>query len=180
MIYTYWANRIPGDGTTELVVASGSISIGHAGDISPTELASLSPIYDLRSGDQSSSWRPPPGGVPWLVSSSSIVSPVSNLLPLSQSSPVQATTYVLQHSDVATTVEFDDASPITATIPANVFNPGEWLNLRQVNTGKVTLSTAAGVTLNSNGGLFGSGGQWACMSLECRAANNFILSGDLA
>lgn len=93
---------------------------------------------------------------------------------------ITGTTYTLVLADQNQALEFTNTLGCTVTIPANssvAFPVGAPLELRQVTTGAVTVTPAAGVTVNRLGSLV-SGGQWAVLGLVNRGTNLWLLSGD--
>jgi hypothetical protein len=96
---------------------------------------------------------------------------------------VQTTNYTLAIDDAVKVVEVDSTVARTVTIPTNAtvaFPIGVSIPLFQANTGTVTVAAASGVTLRSRGNLVNLAGQYAEASLRQRAANEWVLVGDLA
>jgi hypothetical protein len=92
------------------------------------------------------------------------------------------TTYIPTLLDNQQTIICSNASAITFTIPANAsvaFPVGATLIVVQGGAGVITFAAAVGVTLNSNGALVSSNGQWAVCGLQKIATNTWILSGNL-
>lgn len=58
------------------------------------------------------------------------------------------TTYTLASSDCGKTITFNNASPITVTLP-NSLSAGFWCNVIQTGAGQVTLSAGSGATMNN-------------------------------
>jgi hypothetical protein len=93
----------------------------------------------------------------------------------------QTASYVLRLSDLAGTVETNEAGANTLTVPPNAATPfpiGTALKIAQIGAGQTTLTPGAGVTLRSRIGLK-SAGQYAVFYLYKRAADEWVASGDL-
>jgi hypothetical protein len=93
------------------------------------------------------------------------------------------TTYSLALSDVGKVVELNNASAITLTVTkdATVSWPlNALIGIFQLGAGQVTITADTGVTLLSDGSLVHTKAQYASVSLRRRAANTWVLSGDLA
>ena len=93
------------------------------------------------------------------------------------------TTYSLALSDVGMVVELNNSSAITLTVTkdATITWPlGAIIEIWQQGTGQVTIVGDTGVTLISDGSLVHTRAQYATVSLRRRAANTWVLSGDLA
>jgi len=88
------------------------------------------------------------------------------------------TTYSLVASDQDKLITFSNTSPVTVTVPVDTFSVGNVINLLNLNTGKVTLVGASGVTVNPSASL-SLGGQYAMASLVCVASNSFVLAGNI-
>jgi archaellum component FlaG (FlaF/FlaG flagellin family) len=92
------------------------------------------------------------------------------------------TTYTLVLSDAGKVVELNNASAVTVTIPPNAsvaFPVGAIIEFCQVGAGQVTFSPGAAVTLVSRGSAFKCAGQYATAYLRQRAANTWVLTGDI-
>jgi hypothetical protein len=79
-------------------------------------------------------------------------------------------------------VSLNNALPITVTLPSNAtvnFPVGARIDCIQDGVGKVTISPAAGVTINSKGNNKSIGGQYVGVSLIQEIANTWYLIGDL-
>jgi len=92
------------------------------------------------------------------------------------------TTYTLALSDAGNIIDFNNASPVTVTIPLNAtvaFPSGTQIDVMQAGAGKVTFSAAGGVTIQSAGGNKSLGGQYAAASLVKIATDVWRLFGNL-
>lgn len=101
---------------------------------------------------------------------------------LSVSLNTQTASYTLVLGDAGLVVEMNVASSNTLTVPPNssiAFPVGTIIEIFQLNTGQVTITPGAGVTLDSNGGKLKTSGQYASASLRKRATNEWVVAGDL-
>jgi citrate lyase gamma subunit len=92
------------------------------------------------------------------------------------------TTYTLILSDAGKIIDMNNASAITLTVPLNSsvdFPVGTRIDLVQSGAGQVTVAGAGGVTINSKGAALNITGQWSAATLIQRAANSWVLVGDL-
>lgn len=92
-------------------------------------------------------------------------------------------TLALADGALPTVVELNKASGITLTIPTNAsvaFDIGTKIDIYQQGAGQVTVAAAGGVTLVSLGGNVKVTGQHGTARLRKRAADTWVLSGDLA
>ena len=90
------------------------------------------------------------------------------------------TTYTLVLSDKNKLVTLDNASAITLTVPANstaAFATGAQVNIQQINAGQVTVTGAAGVTINGTGTK--TRAQWSAATLVKTATNTWTMIGDI-
>lgn len=93
------------------------------------------------------------------------------------------TTYTLVLSDAGKTIDLNNASSITITVPPNssvALASGSRIDLIQSGAGQVTVAAGAGVTINSKAGNLKLTGQWSAATLIQRSANTWVLVGDLA
>lgn len=93
---------------------------------------------------------------------------------------VSATTDTLQLSDAGNRVRYTSASPVTVTVPTNAsvaFTTGTVIELNQGGAGQVTLSPAAGVTVNDPDGHTKTAKQYASISLIYEGADTWTLGG---
>lgn len=94
----------------------------------------------------------------------------------------QTAAYTFALADAGTLVEVNSASAVTLTVPANAtvaFPIGTSIGIRQYGAGQVTIAPATGVTIRSRGDAFKTAGQYAEAVLTKRAADEWILTGDL-
>lgn len=92
------------------------------------------------------------------------------------------TTYILALADAATVVEFSSASAVTVTVPPNssiAFPVGTVIELLQYGAGQLTVAAGGGVTVRSTGGLLSARAQYSSLALRKRAADEWVLAGDL-
>ena len=94
--------------------------------------------------------------------------------------PGTAYTFVL--GDANSLVETSSGAAVTLTVPPNsavAFPVGTSIVIRQYGAGQVTISPGAGVTLRSRGGALKTAGQYAEATLTQRAADEWVVTGDL-
>jgi len=92
------------------------------------------------------------------------------------------TAYTLVLTDASKLIIFTNASAITVTVPSNAsvaFPIGTQIDLVQGGTGKVTVSPASGVTINSQSGNKSIAGQWVGVSLIKTDTDTWLLLGNL-
>ena len=80
-------------------------------------------------------------------------------------------------------IEVDSASPVTITIPAETsidYPIGTHLEIFQVGTGTVTIAGQGGVVIRKISDTFDLIGQYATAALRKRAADEWVLGGELA
>jgi hypothetical protein len=90
------------------------------------------------------------------------------------------TTYTFVLADNGKLVTLDNASAITVTVPANssvAYATGAIINLQQIGAGQVTVTGAAGVTINGTG--TNTRAQWSAASLIKTATDTWTLIGDV-
>lgn len=94
---------------------------------------------------------------------------------------VQTGDYTLGESDAGNVVEMDVATSNEVTIPVGLDVPvGTLFEVCQVGPGQTTIIVAVGVTLRIPPGASPRlHGQWSTASLRVRAADEFVLAGDL-
>lgn len=97
-----------------------------------------------------------------------------------EASTQTGTTYTLVAGDVGDYVTLSNASPITCTVPANVFVAGDTVNLVQLGAGQVTIAAGAGMTLNSEGSKLKLKGQYAVATILFTSATAAVVLGNLA
>jgi len=93
------------------------------------------------------------------------------------------TTYTLVLADAGKTVDLNNASSISMTVPPNsgvAFPVGVRIDLVQSGAGQVTVVAGSGVTINSKAGNLKIKGQWSAATLIQRSANSWVLVGDLS
>jgi len=94
----------------------------------------------------------------------------------------QTASYTLVLDDKNKMVEISNTSATTLTIPADNsvnFATGATIVILQTNTGQITLTAGAGVTLNATPGAK-LRTQWSSATLVKRAANTWVALGDLS
>ena len=92
------------------------------------------------------------------------------------------TTYTLVAADVAKLVTTSNGSPVTVTIPANVFAVGNQINIQSIGTGLTTISGGA-VTITSTGATSSAPvlrARYSACTIICTASNVFTVVGDIA
>lgn len=95
----------------------------------------------------------------------------------------ETASYQLALSDVGRVVEMNAAGDTVVTVPPNatvVFPIGAVIEVARMGAGAVTIAPGAGVTLRSSGGLLSVGSQYGSVSLRKRAADEWVVVGDLA
>lgn len=119
----------------------------------------------------------PTRGTDWLPWAEELVTEVES---------VGQTTYTAAHTlvlaNAGNIVEIDAAGVTTLTVPTNAtaaFPVGTVIGLRQYGAGQVTVAPAAGVTIRSRGAALKTAAQYAEASLFKRAADEWILTGDV-
>jgi hypothetical protein len=104
---------------------------------------------------------------------------VPSITPISQ----KTASYTLSSlSERDTLIEIDSSSATTFTIPADSsvdYPVGTTLDILQTSTGQVTIAGAGGVTVNATPGLK-LRTQWSSATLMKRAANTWVVYGDLS
>lgn len=91
-----------------------------------------------------------------------------------------ATSYTLALTDAGKLITFTGAAA-TVTIPANssvALAVGDQINIAQLGTAAVTVGTASGVTLQSQGGKTKTNGQYAVVTCVQYTANSWLLLGN--
>jgi hypothetical protein len=95
--------------------------------------------------------------------------------------PQTGTSYTLALLDAGRLVELSNTSTVTITVPLEstvAFPIGTQIQMLQTNTGQVVVAGAVGVTVNATPGTrFRT--QWSSATLIKRAANTWVLIGDL-
>lgn len=93
----------------------------------------------------------------------------------------QTGSYTLVLADRDKMVEISSGSPTILTVPADGgvnFPVGTRIEILQTNTGQITVAPASGATVNGTPGLK-LRAQWSSAMLIKRAANTWVLIGDL-
>lgn len=95
--------------------------------------------------------------------------------------PQTGTSYTLILTDRGKMITVDNASPAVVTIPTNAavaFAIGTTIVLCQIGTGGLTITAAAGVTINGvSGGSVVLSGRWTAVTLYKRNTNEWIALG---
>jgi len=107
-----------------------------------------------------------------------LTSPVINLSLNAQT----GTSYTLVLLDNGKVVTFDNADPITVSVPVNdsvAYPIGSQINLAQIGAGQVTVQGGIDVTVNGTPGL-SFRGQYSLATLIKVDTNSWILAGDLS
>lgn len=100
--------------------------------------------------------------------------------------PVRArsgTSETLSIEDAGVIVVCTNSAPITLNVPPEgdvPFLVGTYIEVHQGGAGVVTIAEGAGVTINSRGDSYATGGQHAMVGLRKVAVNEWRLGGDLA
>jgi hypothetical protein len=92
------------------------------------------------------------------------------------------TTYTLVATDKAKLVTTSNASPVTVTIPADIFVAGNIINVQSIGVGQTTISGGS-VTITSTGGTSSAPkirARYSACSIICTASNVFTVIGDLS
>ena len=92
-----------------------------------------------------------------------------------------ATSYTLATTDAGKLITFTGGAA-TVTIPLNssvAMAVGDQVNIAQLGTAQVTIGTASGVTLVSNGSQTKTAGQYAVVTVVQYSANSWLLLGNL-
>lgn len=95
----------------------------------------------------------------------------------------QTASYIYALADLGKEVEMDVAGANALTIPPNAdvaFPVGAVLVGCQWGAGQTTITPGAGVTLHSSGGKLLTSAQYACFTARQVAADEWLISGDLA
>lgn len=124
------------------------------------------------------------GGVTSKVTVTSLVAPslVSYQTKTTTINNQTGTTYTFVLADEASLVTFGSASATTVTVPTNAsvaFPVGTQIDLIQAGTGKVTLTPAGGVTINSQSSYTSIAAQNVGVTLIKTATDTWYLVGSL-
>jgi len=85
---------------------------------------------------------------------------------------------ILAHAN--SKINMTNSGASTYQIDAGIFTKGDQIIVEQEGTGKVTIVQGAGVTINSNGGLIATSGQYAVVALIHDGSDIWTLAGDRA
>jgi hypothetical protein len=91
-------------------------------------------------------------------------------------------TYTLVLSDSGKLLELNKSTAQTLLIPTNAsvaFPTGTQIMAYQAGIGQLSFSGTSGVTMNSSGGKFKTGAQFAAATLIKTATDTWLLSGDI-
>lgn len=108
--------------------------------------------------------------------------PAGGILEAPISTNAQTASYTLVLTDAGRLIEMNVGSANTVTIPLDSsvnFPIGTKIDIVQTGTGATQISPTSGVTLNSDGNKRTLNAQWAAASLVKRAANTWILIGNI-
>jgi hypothetical protein len=92
------------------------------------------------------------------------------------------TTYTLVATDKAKLVTTSNASPVTVTIPADIFVTGNQINIQSIGAGLTTISGGA-VTITSTGASSSAPvlrAQYSACTIICTNTNVFTVIGDIS
>lgn len=95
---------------------------------------------------------------------------------------VRTTNYTLTLADDGVIIETNSTSSVTITVPLDStanFPAGSKITILRANTGAAIVAGASGVTVNATPGL-NLRAQWSAATLLKRAANTWVLMGDLS
>lgn len=95
---------------------------------------------------------------------------------------VKTTSYVAVLADAGTCIEMNSATAVTFTLPGNAtvaYDIGTVMEVCQLGAGQVTITPSSGVTLRSQTGSLTTRTQYSSVSLRKRAADEWVVSGDL-
>ncbi len=125
------------------------------------------------------------GRIAWVQSSDKIVvgdgSIAVEFAPSTILTNAQTASYTLALTDKDRLVEISNAGAVTLTVPTDAsvnFPVGSQVNILQTGAGQITVG-GAGVTINATPGLK-LRAQWSSATLIKRAANTWVLVGDLS
>ena len=90
------------------------------------------------------------------------------------------TSYTLLASDLGKMIKFTNSGSVTLTVPTDAsvsFNVGDRIVLMLDSTGTLTVVSASGVTVNSEGSIFELNTRYSIASLIKLATNSWVLTG---
>ena len=111
----------------------------------------------------------------------SLTTDLAAKFPLNVGTNPEPASYILAIGDAQLVVEMDVATANTLTIPPNgtvAFPVGTSITILQTGAGQTTVTAGAGVTINATPGLK-LRAQWSLAVLIKRAANTWVLAGDV-
>ena len=117
-----------------------------------------------------------------VASTGRVTLPTGGVLEAPVSTNAQTTSYTLVLTDAGRLVEMNVASANNLTVPLESsvnFPIGTKIDILQTGSGQTTVVATGGVTINASPGLKLSG-QWSAASLIKRAANTWVLIGNLS
>jgi hypothetical protein len=91
----------------------------------------------------------------------------------------QTTTYTLSQLDSEKVIEINSATAVNVTVPANVFNRENQVNVAQYGAGQVTFVAGAGMTLRSPGGKLKLTSQYSTAGILFISSTEAYVIGDL-
>jgi len=92
------------------------------------------------------------------------------------------TTYTLVAADQGKLVTTSNASPVTVTIPADIFVTGNQINIQSIGVGLTTISGGS-VTITSTGATSSAPvlrTRYSAATIICTGTNTFTVLGDIA
>jgi hypothetical protein len=92
------------------------------------------------------------------------------------------TTYTLVAGDLGKLVTTSNASPVTVTIPADIFVTGNQINIQSIGVGLTTISGGS-VTITSTGATATAPvlrARYSAATIICTGTNTFTILGDLS
>jgi hypothetical protein len=92
------------------------------------------------------------------------------------------TTYTLAIGDISKLVTTSNASPVTVTIPPDIFSAGHQINIQSIGVGQTTISGGS-VTITSTGATATAPklrARYSAATIICTASNVFTVLGDIA
>jgi hypothetical protein len=88
--------------------------------------------------------------------------------------------YTLVKLDAGALVNVAKGTGVAVTVPANIFDVGDRIDIVQGGAGAVTITAGASTTVNVDATFTKvTAGQWSVASVICIAANVFVVTGDL-
>lgn len=91
------------------------------------------------------------------------------------------TNHTLNMDDPNNVVELTGGSPMILTVPSSIaYMPGTFVEIHQGGAGRITITAAPGVTVQSRGGFMTTTGQYSIAGLRYMGMNIWRLTGDLS